>query len=80
MTEYMKSLKIGNPLEETTTLPPLARLDLVEEVHSQVGKTISEGARLMCGGEILGERGQFYAGTILADVTPLMTSYREEIF
>ena len=80
MTKYMKSLKIGNPLEETTTLPPLARLDLVQEVHSQVGKTISEGARLMCGGEILGERGQFYAGTILADVSPEMTSYREEIF
>lgn len=48
MTKYMKSLKIGNPLEEATSLPPLARLDLVEEVHSQVGKTISEGARLMC--------------------------------
>ena len=80
MTKYMKSLQVWDPLDETTTLPPLARTDLVQEVHSQVGKTISEGARLMCGGEILGERKQFYAGTILADVTPEMTSYREEIF
>ncbi|MCH8518684.1 aldehyde dehydrogenase family protein [Candidatus Gracilibacteria bacterium] len=80
MTAYMKSLKLGDPLDETTTLPPLARTDLVQEVHTQVQKTISEGARLMCGGEIFGERGQFYTGTVLADVTSEMTSYREEIF
>lgn len=56
MSTYMKSLHIGDPLDEATTLPPLARTDLVQEVHAQVQKTITQGARLMCGGEILGDR------------------------
>lgn len=58
----------------------MARADLVEEIHGQVQKSIAEGARLVCGGEVLGERKQFYAGTVLADVTPDMTCYNEEIF
>lgn len=80
MGEYMKSQKLGNPLETTTQIPPLARLDLVEEVDAQVKKAVQEWARLVCGGYKTGELGQFYAGTVLADVTPEMTCYNEEIF
>ena len=52
----------------------------MQEIDAQVKKSVLQGARLLCGGEILGDRGQFYAGTVLADVTPEMTCYREEIF
>jgi len=80
MGKYMDSLPLWDPLEVTTQIPPMARLDLVDEIHDQVQRSIADGARLVCGGRKEGDRGQFYAGTVLADVTPEMTSYNEEIF
>ncbi len=80
MWKYMNSLRWGNPLDAETQLAPLARPDLVEEVDAQVQMTLFQGARLICGGKKLGERWQFYAPTVLADVTPAMCSYQEEVF
>lgn len=42
MRTYMSSLTIGDPLELTTQIPPMARLDLVQEIDKQVKKSISE--------------------------------------
>jgi len=67
-------------MDPATNIPPMARLDLVEEIDQQVQKSIEQGARLICGGKKSGERGEFYEGTVLADVTPEMTSYKEEVF
>lgn len=80
MGKYMESLSWGDPMDSSTQIPPLARLDLVNELHNQVQKSINEGAKLITGWKILGEKGQFYAGTVLADVTKDMTCYREETF
>lgn len=78
--EFTKNLKIGDPKNPETQVGPMARADLVDEIHNQVQKTISEGAKLLIGGEKIAGKGFFYAPTILADVTPEMTSYKEEIF
>lgn len=80
MGKYMASMKLGDPMEASTQIPPMARIDLVDEIDTQVQKTLSEGARLVCGGKKFGDRWQFYEGTVLADVTSDMTSYQEEVF
>ncbi len=80
MAAHMERLTIGDPMDVATQLPPIARTDLVNEIDKQVQKTISEGWRLVTGGKRLWDKDQFYAGTVLADVTPEMTSYKEEIF
>lgn len=80
MWKYMDSLGLGDPLKTDTQIPPLARIDLVDEVDAQVQNAISQGARLVCGGKKIWERGEFYAGTVLADVTPEMDCYNQEIF
>lgn len=67
-------------MDPTTTLPPIARPDLINEIDHQVQQTVAGGARLITGGKKLGDVGQFYAGTVLADVTPDMVSYQQEIF
>jgi aldehyde dehydrogenase (NAD+) len=46
--------------------------------YIQAGR--DEGARLVCGGVRLGERGCFIAPTVFSDVTPLMRIAREEVF
>ena len=49
MAQYMQGLTIGDPFDDTTQLPPLARTDLVATVHDQVQRTVTEGAKLVTG-------------------------------
>lgn len=76
----VKALKVGDPLSEETYVGPMARYDLRDELHGQVQATVNEGARLVLGGEKIEGAGNFYPPTILADVKPNMTSFREELF
>lgn len=78
--EFTKTLKIGDPKNPETQVWPMARADLVEEIHSQVQKTIQEWAKLLVWWEKISWKWYFYFPTILADVTSEMTSYKEEIF
>jgi succinate-semialdehyde dehydrogenase/glutarate-semialdehyde dehydrogenase len=70
----------GDPLDESTTLAPLARADLRETLHRQVRDSIAAGARLVFGGEPLPGPGFFYAPTMLDAVAPGMRAYAEELF
>ncbi len=81
MWQYMSTqVKRWDPMDAETQLPPLSNADQVAEVHDQVTRSLADGARLVTGGEILWDHWQFYAPTLLADVTPEMTSFREEVF
>lgn len=74
------ALKMGDPLAEENDLGPMARFDLRDELHQQVEASIAEGARLLLGGEKLAGEGNYYAVTVLGDVTPEMTAFRQELF
>jgi succinate-semialdehyde dehydrogenase/glutarate-semialdehyde dehydrogenase len=77
----LEALVVGNPLDEKTEIGPLAREDLVDDLEDQVKRSVAEGARLVTGGERLGDgAGCFYAPTLLSDVTPEMTAGCEETF
>jgi succinate-semialdehyde dehydrogenase len=58
----------------------MARYDLRDELDGQVQATIGEGARLLLGGKKVKGPGNFYEPTILADVKPGMTSFKQEVF
>lgn len=79
-TLKMKNAKMGEPTEESTYYGPLARVDLRDELHKQVEKTINQGAKLILGGKIPEQNGAYYPATILADVTPGMVGFDEELF
>ncbi|MBD3378326.1 aldehyde dehydrogenase family protein [candidate division KSB1 bacterium] len=72
--------RAGDPMDENTTLGPLARLDLREQLHQQVQKSKKLGARLLLGGEIPKGPGAFYPATVLSDVKSGMPAYEEELF
>jgi succinate-semialdehyde dehydrogenase/glutarate-semialdehyde dehydrogenase len=80
LTEVMRSMRLGDPLDRKTQVGPLARLDLLENLHDQVKRTVAQGARLLTGGERLNRRGYFYAPTVLAGVRPGMAAFDEETF
>lgn len=75
-----EQLKMGDPLDEQNYLGPMARFDLREELHQQVQATLAEGATLLLGGEKMAGNGNYYAPTVLGNVTSEMTAFRQEMF
>lgn len=71
---------LGDPLNEKTTLGPLAREDLRENLHRQVTESIEMGARLLRGGSVPEGRGFFYPATLVSEVAPGMPLFDEETF
>lgn len=79
-TFEMNKAFIGDPFDENTTMGPMARIDLRDEIHKQVEDSIAKGAEVIIGGEIPARPGAFYPPTILENVTPGMPAYNEELF
>jgi succinate-semialdehyde dehydrogenase/glutarate-semialdehyde dehydrogenase len=78
--EKMRALKIGNPLDETTELGPLATEQILRGVDEQVRKSVSAGAKLLTGGNRVHGTGFFYEPTVLVDIPRESPAYREEVF
>ncbi len=78
--EKMSAIKPGDPMDETTTLGPMARCNLRDELHDQVVRSIEAGATCILGGEVPDREGAWYPPTILTNVTKGMPAYDEELF
>ena len=76
----MSEVVPGDPTEPATTLGPIARFDLRENLHRQVTISVAHGARVVLGGELPEGPGFFYPPTVLTDVGPGMPAYDEELF
>lgn len=63
----MKALRVGDPMDESTQVGPLATRDLVDSLDAQVRKSVEAGARLLCGGRRIEGPGFYYAPTVLAN-------------
>ncbi len=80
----MAALRPGNGMEPETTLGPLITPTHRERVHGFVQRAVAEGATLLTGGKPLSggilDYGNFYAPTLLGDVTASMEVARAEVF
>ena len=76
----MESMQLGDPTKENTTLGPIARKDLREELHDKVQKSVEKGAKVLCGGEIPNTKGYYYPSTVIENITPDQPAYSEELF
>ncbi len=79
-TEQMTSVTYGDPMDSKNRMGPMARIDLRDELHSQVVKSIENGAKLLCGGFVPDGPGAFYPATVLTNVKKGMPAYDEELF
>lgn len=80
LAEAFAAVRSGDPLDEATTLGPLARSDLRAELHSQVTRSIGAGATCLAGGRLPSGPGWYYPPTLLTDVVPGMPVFDEETF
>jgi len=80
LVREMQQQRMGDPMAPSTTVGPLARRDLRDELHSQVERSMALGARLLCGGSIPTGPGAYYPPTVLSGVHKGMPAFDEETF
>lgn len=84
MAAAARALSVGPPADPATRMGPLQGVGRVAAVTATIAAGVADGARLVAGGgrpEGLPDgRGFYVAPTVLADVTPAMRVWREEIF
>ena len=71
---------VGDPFDPATEQGPQVDQDQYNKVLRYIASGKKEGARLVCGGGSVGDRGYFVEPTVFADVKDDMTIAREEIF
>jgi len=76
----MEALRVGDPMDESTQVGPLATPDILEGLDQQVRRSVEMGARVLTGGKRLDRPGNYYAPTVLADAPAGAPAYREELF
>jgi succinate-semialdehyde dehydrogenase/glutarate-semialdehyde dehydrogenase len=79
-TRNMAELVIGDPMDSDTDIGPLATEQGREDVAGQVADAVAKGASVLCGGERIDRPGWWYPPTVVADLTPEMDMYAEEVF
>ena len=72
-----KTMKVGDPRDPHTVIGPLIRSSQCPMIDKKIKDAVSAGARLLTGGTY---EGNFFQPTVVADVTPEMAAFRDELF
>ena len=76
----MKALRVGDPLDESTDIGPLATEQILKDVDEQVKTSVAAGALILTGGKKLERAGNYYEPTVLVNIPPGSPASCEEIF
>jgi acyl-CoA reductase-like NAD-dependent aldehyde dehydrogenase len=78
----VRAYVMGDPMDEKTTLGPIAQPSHVTELEGMVIEARAKGAKIVVGGKAatVGGRGRFFQATLLRDVTPQMRVMQSESF
>ncbi|KID06483.1 succinate-semialdehyde dehydrogenase [Hafnia alvei] len=79
-TKELESVKMGDPLDPSTTLGPLSSKSALQNLAKQVDKAVKNGAKATLGGKTVNQQGYFYPPTILTDIKRDNPAYFEEFF
>lgn len=74
------AITLGDPGAEETFLGPLSSEAAARGLAEQVDDAVADGASVLLAGGRINRPGAWFAPTVLADVTPVMRAYREELF
>lgn len=73
-------IKLGNGLEDGTTMGPLANGRRVAAMESLIGDATQKGGKVRTGGKRSGNKGYFFEPTVLTDLSPDARVLNEEPF
>jgi succinate-semialdehyde dehydrogenase/glutarate-semialdehyde dehydrogenase len=75
-----RALEPGDPKDPDTKLGPVSSERAADDLVAQVQDAVQKGATLVAGGSRVDRPGAYVQATVLADVTPDMRPYGEELF
>jgi succinate-semialdehyde dehydrogenase/glutarate-semialdehyde dehydrogenase len=78
--EGMKGLRVGDPLDESTDIGPLATEQILKDVDEQVKTSVAKGAVVLTGGKKIDRLGNYYEPTVLVSIPPNSPASCEEVF
>jgi succinate-semialdehyde dehydrogenase / glutarate-semialdehyde dehydrogenase len=78
--KHMSALTVGDPMDAGTDVGPLALRQGRDDVAAQVQDAVAHGATVLCGGETPDRPGWWYPPTVVADLTPDMQMWTDEVF
>lgn len=81
--DRVKSLKVGDPLNEANDVGPLISKDQVDAIADYVQRSVDTGGSLLCGGQASSvpdfDNGFFYDPTVIVNVDPDSEIAMEEV-
>lgn len=80
MKDAFSKVKMGDPLDRSTTLAPLSSKKAKEKLAKQVQLAVDNGAKVYYGNQPVDLAGQFFMPTILTDITPDNPIFDQEMF
>lgn len=81
LKQYAAKTTVGYQLDEDTKIGPLVAKRQVEKLEAQVMDAIEKRAKVVVGGkQPAGLEGAYYEVTVLANITPDMRVWKEEVF
>jgi succinate-semialdehyde dehydrogenase/glutarate-semialdehyde dehydrogenase len=80
ISELVASIRVGDGFEPQTQMGPLAHERRVPAIEKLIGDAVGKGAKLLTGGERVGDRGYFIRPVVLANVPDHASIMREEPF
>jgi succinate-semialdehyde dehydrogenase/glutarate-semialdehyde dehydrogenase len=80
LTQAFSTFTPGDPADPATTLGPLSTERAAQDLAAQIQDAVDKGATVLAGGGRPDHAGAFVEATLLADVTPDMRAYHEELF
>ncbi len=78
--KHMAALTVGDPMDGGTDVGPLALEQGRDDIVEQVRDGVARGATVLCGGEVPDRPGWWYPPTVVADLTPDMKMWTDEVF
>lgn len=79
-SEKVRNIKCGDPYDKDTFIGPMVNENALEEIHSQVVRTLSMGGKLITGGSRFSADKPIYIPTIITDVPENSPLLCEEVF
>ena len=76
----MSALVVGDPMDDGTTIGPLANAQQQQDMIELVADAVAKGATVLCGGSVLEGPGYYYPPTVLTGITSEMRIHTEEAF
>jgi succinate-semialdehyde dehydrogenase / glutarate-semialdehyde dehydrogenase len=76
----MEALRVGDPMDQSTQVGPLAMRQLVNDLAAQVKETARMGAEVLTGGNPMLRAGCYFEPTVITNIPEDSPAYRDELF